>query len=181
MAAQLSANETKTTQDLINMGKVVNFNNLEFHLKWSANPSAKYFKQEYLQSGSSLDNYKEMITVDALKGKLTLEQALKIKIQELQQLKKTNPIVNYSVYQKDKSYTLDFIMTDGGELFEWNLYKYINKGTGEKQHLVLCSYTYRKIIKTQEMAEQFFGYIKDQRNNMIQELHKIDISSVEIK
>ena len=181
MAIQLHANEVKKPKDFIKMGKVISFNSLKYYLKSSANPSPNYFKQEYLQAKSSLDNYKEIITVDVLKGKLTLEQVLKVKIQELEQLKKSSPIVNYAVYKKEKSYVLDFIMTDGADLFEWNLYKYIIKGKGKKQHLVLCAYTYRKTIKTSAMGKQFFAYIKAQQQKMIQELEKVDISPIAIK
>ena len=180
MTIQLNANEVKKPRDFVKMGNIISFNNSKYYLKSSANPSPNYFKQEYLRAKSSLDNYKEMITVDVLKGKLTLEQALKVKIQELEQLKKNNPLVNYAVYKKGESYILDFIMTDGADLFEWNLYKYIVKGKGKQQHLVLISYTYKRTIKTTEMGKQFFGYIKAQRNKMIQKLSNVNISSIRI-
>jgi len=65
-----------------------------------------------------------MIIIESLIGDLTVEDAAKFKISELELLKKTNPVVNYNIYDNGNEKIIDFVISDGAYIFEWNLYRY---------------------------------------------------------
>ncbi|MFD2934873.1 hypothetical protein [Spirosoma flavum] len=89
------------------MGKtVINFMEIQgpisvqknaYQLAWSAHPDASLYKQEYLAVGDNFPNYKSMVTVDFAVTGSTVDQAVETKVRELENLKRTNPIVNYEV------------------------------------------------------------------------------------
>ena len=68
-----------------------------YHLVWSSHPDASLYKQEYLTAGDRFPNYKSMVTVDFVVTESSIDQAIATKVRQLDELKKTNPIVNYEV------------------------------------------------------------------------------------
>lgn len=73
-------------RDYLNIGTSVTFNKKDYNLVWSSNPTENYYKQEYLPNGSSLNNYHDMIILEAIKGNISVEDAANIKVQEVQEL-----------------------------------------------------------------------------------------------
>jgi hypothetical protein len=68
-----------------------------FDLVWSAHPDPSLYKQEYLVKGDAFPKYKSMITIDFSLTDASLDQAVRTKISELEQLKKANYDVNFEV------------------------------------------------------------------------------------
>jgi len=120
-----------------------------FHLAWSLNPSPNYVKQEYLPEGQSLEKFNSMVTIDFVKGHYTAEELVKTKINELDALKKSNPIVNYKVYEKENEFILDFLLSqnspDGEKviIIERNVYRYHTINTKGKEGLLAFCVTER--------------------------------------
>ncbi len=158
--------------DYVKAGEQIKFNGSAYHLKWSDNPSANYFKQEYLKDGSTLDDYTEMITVDVLVGSIRAEQAIQIKVKELTARKKSDPVTNYAVYKNEDSgeIVLDFVICDGVKLLEWNLYRYVEVSKGSRKNLILIAYTNRGTLAE---AKTFFNNLKGSRNDMILALNDV--------
>ena len=169
-----------TSKDNVNAGEQIKFNGNTYHLKWSGNPSKNYYKQEYLQTGSTLEGYSEMITVDVLVGNTSAKQACQIKVEELKKRKKSDPVTNHAIYEKNNSdeIVLDFTICDGEKILEWNLYRYIEVKKGSKKYLVLIAYTNRDDL---QKAKQFFDHLKSSRNEMVQELDKIVLPNMKNK
>lgn len=116
-----------------------------FHLAWSLNPSPNYIKQEYLPEGQSLEKFHSMVTIDFVKGNYTAEEVIKTKVNELDALKKSNPNVNYKVYEKENEFILDFLLSqnspDGEKILiiERNVYRYHTiQAKGKEGLLVFC-------------------------------------------
>ncbi|WP_018619521.1 hypothetical protein [Spirosoma luteum] len=68
-----------------------------FRLSWSSHPAASFYKQEYLVAGDSFPKYKSMVTIDFVLTESTVDQAVDTKLRELEGLKRTNPIVQYTI------------------------------------------------------------------------------------
>lgn len=170
IAFALTAAADETPKDYINAGKQIKFNDTTYKLKWSANPSQNYYKQEYLQHGSTLENYKEMITIDVLVGNISPEQAVEIKTDELKARKASDPVTNFQVFKKDNEYVLDFCICDGKRILEWNLYRYVKVNKASKEYLVLIAYTKRGTL---DEGKSFFKTLKESRNEMILSLDKL--------
>lgn len=68
-----------------------------YRLAWSAHPDASLYKQEYLVAGDDFPKYKSMVGIDFVLTESSVDQAVETKLRELDNLKRTNPIVNYEV------------------------------------------------------------------------------------
>ena len=69
----------------------------DYRLNWSAHPDASLYKQEYLIAGDVFPKYKSMVTIDFVLTESTVNQAVDTKLRELESLKRTNPIVQYTI------------------------------------------------------------------------------------
>ena len=72
------------------------FQKKSYQLIWSSHPDASLYKQEYLVAGDGFPNYKSMITIDFVMTATGVDDAVRNKLRELEQLKKTLN-VNYEV------------------------------------------------------------------------------------
>lgn len=68
-----------------------------YRLSWSAHPDASLYKQEYLVAGDNFPKYKSMVSIDFVLTESTVDQAVDTKLRELEGLKRTNPIVQYTI------------------------------------------------------------------------------------
>ncbi|WP_126653868.1 hypothetical protein [Chryseobacterium aureum] len=116
--------------DYLNVPGPVQINQKEYNLVWSSHPNENYFKQEYLNPKEDINRYNSMVLIDFVKGNFTLKDAIDQKVRELEEKKKTNPVVNYKILEKGDEYILDFIISqnseDGNEILiaERNVYRY---------------------------------------------------------
>lgn len=168
--------------DYLSIGPELSFNNEKYDLAWSSHPNATYFKQEYLRKSDKLERYEKMILIEAIKTTLDPEKASQMKINELNNLKKNNPIVNYtrvqSSNQNDKiiSFTIS-----GGNILEWNLYRYQQQQIGNENMIILYAYSYRNYVSTKEDVTKFMNYVKNNENKMIETITKTKTPKVKIK
>lgn len=168
--------------DYLSTGSELSFNNEKYNLAWSSHPNATYFKQEYLRKSDKLEKYEKMILVEAIKTTLNPEKASQMKINELTNLKKINPIVSFmqvqSSNQNDK--ILSFTIS-GGNILEWNVYKYQQQQIENENMIVLYAYSYRNYVSSKEEVTKFMAYVKSNENKMIETITKTNIPKVKIK
>jgi hypothetical protein len=99
-------------------------------LSWASNPSAGFYKQEYIPAGDDVSKFRSMVLLDVSMGNFQLKDIVIAKIAELKKMKETNPIVNYEMFQKNGEYLLDFLLSanaaDGKtvDIVERNVYRY---------------------------------------------------------
>ncbi|MEO5684904.1 MAG: hypothetical protein ABIQ88_19835 [Chitinophagaceae bacterium] len=123
----------------------VEYNKTMYQLSWSAHPAANYYKQEYIPAGEKSESFNQMIMVELVLGDIAAKDAVKAKIAELEQRKKTDPLANYQVIENKATgeYLLDFIMSQG-PVAEWNMYRYMKlKDASGKKGIQLFAYSKR--------------------------------------
>ncbi len=109
-------------------------------LTWTSNPSAGFYKQEYIPAGDKVNKFKSMVLIDVNLGNFILKDIVGAKMDELKKMKEANPMVNYEVFQKNGEYLLDFLLSanspDGKtiDIVERNVYRYktFTDKTGKK-------------------------------------------------
>lgn len=176
-----SLNESDQATDFLGIGKKLKFNNKEFNLAWSSNPTSGYYKQEYLLDSSTVENYNEMILVEALKGKLSTKDAVETKVVELKKMKEKNPMINWNVYQNNNEHIIDFVISDGATVYEWNLYRYSTvKDSKRNKFLVMRAYSYKDKLYTNEDLKPFFNRIVENRDDYIKKLSELEIPRLSI-
>lgn len=168
--------------DYLSTGTELSFNNEMYNLAWSSHPNATYYKQEYLRKSEKLEKYEKMIMVEAIKTTLNPENVSQMKINELTNLKKTNPIINFK--QTELSNQNDKIISftiSGGNILEWNIYRYQQQQMGNENMIILYSYSYRNYVASKEDVTKFISYVKNNENKMMETITKINIPKVKIK
>jgi len=176
------ADKPDSVIDYLSIGDSITFNQKEYHLIWSSNPVQNYCKQEYLPDSSSLDNYHDMIIVEAIKGNLSIDDALNVKIQEVNESsKKSHFMIPWKVYPGENEKVINFCISDGGSVYEWNLYRYIKQKNKKGEYLVLCAFSYRDSLLTNEDRQSFINRITEDGDNYVKALLEVKIPQVKIK
>jgi hypothetical protein len=116
--------------DFLGIPGPIYFDGTYYPLIWSAHPTDAYFSQEYLPAKEKLKKYKKLVLIEAFVSDLTLEDAVRAKMVELEERKKNDVVLNYKLFENhDKSdYMLDFIVSTSADdaltMVEWNAYRY---------------------------------------------------------
>ncbi len=122
----------KAAKEYLTVPGPIILNKNTFNLTWTSHPSANYYKQEYITSGDNIEKYTKMVSVELLISNATAADLANAKMNELKQLKATNAIINYEIFQKNGEMILDFIISqnaaNGGKviIIERNVYRYKN-------------------------------------------------------
>lgn len=170
----------ETIKDFLSVGSIINFSGENYSLKWSSNPSTDYYKQEYLRKDDILNKYEKMLIVEAIKGGLTVDQAANIKIRELENWKKSNPVVNYQRFdnKNTRETIIEFVISDGKSIYEWNVYKYHQQQNKTDKYMVLYAYSYRNYVNEKDGVKEFFGFVEENRIEMINKIRKLGLPEV---
>lgn len=168
--------------DYLSTGTELNFNNEKYELAWSSHPNTTYFKQEYLRKSDKLEKYEKMLMVEAIKTTLNPENVSQMKINELANIKKVNPIVNFKQVQvSNQSDKIISFTISGGNILEWNVYRYQQQQAGNENMIILYAYSYRNYVSTKEDVTKFINYVKNNENKMIETITKTNVPKVKIK
>ncbi|WEJ34633.1 hypothetical protein [Devosia sp. SD17-2] len=139
--AVLSLLPSAAQSDLLGVPGPIAFQGESYALAWTSQPSAGYFKQEYLPNGQEAEVYRDMILVEAVSGELTPMDTAAAQIQHLEGRKASDPMLNYDLIQNDTTgeVLLDFLISDlqaNPAIVEWNAYRYQTLGKGKGVALI---------------------------------------------
>ncbi len=140
ISALLFAQAGKSVPDYLGIPGPMLLNGNTFNLAWSSHPSAAYYKQEYIPAKDKVERFKKMVLNEVLMGDNKPIDLAQSKISELKQLKISNPIVNYEIFQKNGEVLLDFLLSENSadgktiNILERNVYRYkaITDKSGKK-------------------------------------------------
>ena len=175
---------SQNVENYLETEKTIKFDNQNYDLVWSSHPNEVYYKQEYLTKEQTVEKFKSMVTIDFLKGEFKVKDLVNQKIQELEKAKKSNPIVNFTVLEKDGETIIDFLMSvsskDGKKLLivERNIYRYTNIETDNTKGLLLFSVSKRAY---ENEIGQFFENLKKDKNSLIMKVGNFKIPKVNLK
>ena len=123
------------------------FGDTSFNLAWAENPRDNYFVQEYVPDGETVERFKQMLTMNVFIVDMSVEDAVKQKMLELEERKKADPTCKYKVMNSPdgKEIMIDFILGESKDnvmtIMEFNIYRYWKIELGKKEgerHLCIC-------------------------------------------
>lgn len=131
--ATVSPSASWAQDDALGVPGPIAFEETAFSLAWTSNPSATYYKQEYLPAGDTLEAYSQMFIVEVLAEGATPESAAAGMIAALDERRAGDPVVNYDMIANEATgeLILDFLLSDasgGVVVVEWNAYRYVPYG-----------------------------------------------------
>ncbi len=175
----MSVSVNEATPEYFSVGNPIEYGSDKFYFAWSAHPAEIYYVQEYLPKGESFDSYKQMFTVSVILADLTPMQAVKAKIAELEERKKSDPVVNYVVAENDGEYILEFIVSDSKDdkmnCVEVDIHYYRQMIIGGKKSSVLSFYSVRAYG---DDIIPFMQSIPDRRQKWYEDMLKLDLQPV---
>ncbi|GAB3542661.1 hypothetical protein [Spirosoma fluminis] len=156
-----------------------------YQLAWSAHPDASLYKQEYLAAGDGFPTYKSMVTVDFVVTEATVDQVVSAKIRELENLKRTYPIVQAEVFNNAATgeKMIDCLIGNTGSNQQTNLierdvyrYKLVEAKSGQRGILLLAV----SIRKYGNDVTPFLTRLKSDKPILVNEVAKLSIPEISV-
>ncbi|WP_079240765.1 hypothetical protein [Chryseobacterium indologenes] len=170
--------------DYLSVPGPINLNQKEYNLVWSSHPNENYYKQEYLNPKENINQYNNMVLIEFVKGDFTLKDIIDQKVGELQEMKKTNPVVNYQVLENNGEYILDFLISENSKngkeilIAERNIYRYKLINKNKNKGVLLFAVSERGYEKN---MDAFFGNLKANSSQLIEIVGNYKLPDIEIK
>lgn len=144
------------------------FNKTDFYLTWSDKQNDTYYIQEYLPKGENVIHFNHLLTINLFHREIPIADAVRQKVSELAERKKTDPTCNFVVNQSNdgKEFLVDFIIGQGNgdqsSIVEFNIYHYRQiEISGKKKALVVYAYSERSY------GDQIAGFLTRLRTDRI--------------
>lgn len=172
-------------KDYLSIPGPIKIGGVTHKLSWSSHPTPAYYKQEYIPAGEKLDSFRNMVLVEVLTGETTTSQAAQGKMAELQEMKKTHPLVNYSIFEKKESgeFMLDFLVSANDAsgnaiILERNVYRYVplRASSGKKGLMLLATSTRRYGAE----IDAFLSSLKTTKGKLVDELSKLAVPAIKL-
>ena len=172
----------KKVEDYLHLGDKYRFDNKDYKLVWSSHPMDNFYKQEYILSNENVEKYTRMIMIDFLEGDLTPKDVISNFVNNLENSKKQNPIINYQMYEREDEYILDFITSknsqDGKEvlILERNVYRYFRINTPKRKGVLLFGVSDRAYTKKE--MDNMFSILKNKKLDLVNKVIQIEVPKI---
>ena len=172
----------KKVEDYLHLGDKYRFDNKDYKLVWSSHPASNFYKQEYILPNENVEKYTRMIMIDFLEGDLTPKDAISNFVNNLENSKKQNPIINYQMYERENEYMLDFIISknsqDGKEvlILERNVYRYFRINTPKRKGILLFGVSDRAYTKKE--MDNMFSVLKNKKLDLVNKIIQIEVPKI---
>ena len=169
-------------EDYLHLGDKYRFDNKDYKLVWSSHPMDNFYKQEYILSNENVEKYTRMIMIDFLEGDLTPKDVISNFVNNLENSKKQNPIINYQMYEREDEYMLDFIISknsqDGKDvlILERNVYRYFRINTPKRKGILLFGVSDRAYTKKE--MDNMFSVLKNNKLELVNKVAKIEVPKI---
>jgi len=169
-------------EDYLHLGDKYRFDNKDYKLVWSSHPASNFYKQEYILPNENVEKYTRMIMIDFLEGDLTPKDAVSNFVNNLENSKKQNPIINYQMYEREDEYMLDFIISknsqDGKEvlILERNVYRYFRINTPKRKGVLLFGVSDRAYTKKE--MDNMFSVLKNKKLDLVNKVIQIEVPKI---
>ena len=169
-------------EDYLHLGDKYRFDNKDYKLVWSSHPASNFYKQEYILPNENVEKYTRMIMIDFLEGDLTPKDAISNFVNNLENSKKQNPIINYQMYERENEYMLDFIISknsQGGKeilILERNVYRYFRINTPKRKGVLLFGVSDRAYTKKE--MDNMFSVLKNKKLDLVNKVIQIEVPKI---
>jgi len=169
-------------EDYLHLGDKYRFDNKDYKLVWSSHPASNFYKQEYILPNENVEKYKRLILIDFIEGDLAPKDVLSSLVNNLENSKKQNPIINYQMYEREDEYMLDFIISknsqDGKDvlILERNVYRYFRINTPNRKGILLFGVSDRAYTKKE--MDNMFSVLKNNKFELVNKVAKIEVPKI---
>jgi len=142
-------------------------------LKTNTASPAEELVAEYVPAKETLDHWTLMLGVRIFKGKLTPDQAVGMKGQEIQARREQGDVMaNAMAFAKGDFKVIDFVMSQS-PIVEHNVMSFSKDRAGRLVSYQIARRYYRPSEEVDDGLRAFMGEIKTKRNTYVQEIERL--------
>lgn len=178
-----SFRKSEKPTEYLNVKGPLTFNHEIFEFVWSEK-SGDYYIQEYLPVNDTLEHFDQLISLFVLNADVPINDAIKLKEQELEELKKNDPVCNYitTVAPKNKGIVIDFLVSESdGEYLtkiEFNAYRFKQISIGKNKKAILV-YAYSKRAYGMNITP-FLQTLGEKRKEYLENIFNVEIPEINL-
>jgi hypothetical protein len=177
--------EKKSTVNYLGIQGPIVVEKTPYRLAWSSHPDASLYKQEYLATGDGFPTYKSMVTVDFVVTEASIDQAVAVKMRELETMKRTYPIVQVQVFNQAATgeTMIDCLIGNSAgdersNILERNVYRYKQvKAKSGQRGILLFAVSVRKYGNA---ITPFLTKLKSEKPLLVNEVAKFTMPEVNL-
>lgn len=130
--------------DLISVPGPIEFNDTEFLLAWSKQPSKTLFRQQFLPRDERIEDYNQLLDFSFFNKEIEMELAVRQKVESIQKRGEKNKFskVNVTESPAGDEFIVDYFISEapenGNSYVEYNVYRFKQfENGGQKSFLIL--------------------------------------------
>ena len=130
--------------DLISVPGPIEFNDTEFLLAWSKQPSKTLFRQQFLPRDERIEDYNQLLDFSFFNKEIEMELAVRQKVESIQKRGEKDKFskVNVTESPAGDEFIVDYFISEapenGNSYVEYNVYRFKQfENSGQKSFLIL--------------------------------------------
>lgn len=135
--------------DILSIPGPIEFNDSEFLLAWSKQPSKTLFRQQYLPRDEQIENFTQLLDFSYFNKEIDIELAVRQKVESVQKREEKDKFAKVNVTESPdgKEFIVDYFISEepekGDAYIEYNVYRFKKFETGTQKSFLILFYATR--------------------------------------
>lgn len=135
--------------DVLSIPGPIEFNDTEFLLAWSKQPSKTLFRQQYLPRDERIEDYTQLLDFSFFNKEIDIELAVRQKVESVQKRESKDKFAKVNVTESPdgKEFIVDYFISEEpagvNPYIEYNVYRFKQFETGTQKSFLILFYSTR--------------------------------------
>lgn len=135
--------------DVLSVPGPIEFNDTEFLLAWSKQPSKTLFRQQFLPRDEKIEDYNQLLDFSFFNKEIEIELAVRQKVESIQKREEKDKFAKVNVTESPdgKEYIVDYFISEepekGDSYIEYNVYRFKQFDSGTQKSFLILFYSTR--------------------------------------
>lgn len=136
-------------KDVLTIPGPLEIDGTELYLAWSRQPSKTLFRQQYLSSDETIEDFTQLLDFSYFTKEIDIDLAVRQKVEAIQDRMKKDKFAKVNVAESPdgKEFIVDFFVSEepdkGTPYVEFNAYRFKNIDTGTAKNFLILAYAKR--------------------------------------
>lgn len=136
--------------DILSIPGPIEFNDTEFFLEWSKQPSKTLFRQQYLPRDEQIENFTQLLDFSYFNKEIDIELAVRQKVESIQKREGKDKFAKVNVTESPdgKEFIVDYFISEepekGDAYIEYNVYRFKQYEINTQKSFLILFYATRQ-------------------------------------
>ena len=141
--------QDETVIDVLSVPGPIEFNNTEFLLAWSKQPSKTLFRQQFLPRDEKIEDYNQLLDFSFFNKEIDIELAVRQKVESIQKREEKDKFAKVNVTESPTGdeFIVDYFISEapenGDSYVEYNVYRFKKFENGAQKSFLILFYSTR--------------------------------------